>query len=155
MRNPEGGAAPCAPQLMYKVPFPLQVFFRKRGRKRRGMWPWTWQFGGCGCIATDSSRVPKKQKKKGKKKERSKAIWLVKHSVPARTALKAACVSIEPDLEMQLHKAHMADAVHKPTVHLDVFFLQNGTLLTFSFSSAEYQTWSQHILYLYTKWLHL
>ena len=42
--------------------------------------------------------------------------------MPARTALKAACVSIEPDLEMQLHKAHMADAVHKPTVHLDVFF---------------------------------
>lgn len=29
-----------------------------------------WWIGGCGCIATDSSRVPKKQKKKRKKKRR-------------------------------------------------------------------------------------
>lgn len=32
MRNPEGGAAPCTPQFMYKVPFPLH-FFRKGGGK--------------------------------------------------------------------------------------------------------------------------
>lgn len=31
MRNPEGGAAPRTPQLMYKVLFPLQFFFFLKG----------------------------------------------------------------------------------------------------------------------------
>lgn len=38
MRNPEGGAAVCTPQFMYKVFLPEHFFFllRKGGEKGRG-----------------------------------------------------------------------------------------------------------------------
>lgn len=134
MRNPDGGAAERRPHFMYKVPSPAQFFFFfwERGWKRRGIWPWTWQFGGCGCIATDSSRIPKKQRKK------SKAIWLIKYSLSARKTLKAKHVSIQPDLEMQLEKG----GSRTQTNSCCFFFLQTVTLLTFYLQNIthEYST---------------
>lgn len=38
MRNPEGGAAPCTPHFMYKVPFPSAVFFFRKGGGKGGDW---------------------------------------------------------------------------------------------------------------------
>lgn len=98
MRTPEGWY--CSVHTSVHVQSLFFLFFflgRKTGEEEKLALNLTiWWIGGCGCIATDSSRVPKKQKKKEKER---KTIWSVKYSLPAKTTLKGKCVSIQPDLE--------------------------------------------------------